>query len=153
GVGPGRAGTGVTGAPLRIAVMLPATSLGVVIPVLKDSGESATAFGQTVIGAASIADIATVVLLSLFFSGESGSAGAKVVLLGGFGVLVAAVAVSVATAGRSLRLSSALVRLQDTTAQIRVRGAFALLTAFVVAATQFALEAILGAFVAGGVLR
>jgi Kef-type K+ transport system membrane component KefB len=153
GVGAALSATGITGAPLLLAIMLSATSLGVVIPVLKDSGESATAFGQTVIGAASIADIATVVLLSLFFSGESGSAGAKVVLLGGFGVLVAAVAVSVATAGRSLPLSSALVRLQDTTAQIRVRGAFALLTAFVVAATQFGLEAILGAFVAGAVLK
>jgi Kef-type K+ transport system membrane component KefB len=153
GVGAALSATGITGAPLLIAIMLSATSLGVVIPVLKDGGESGTAFGQTVIGAASIADIATVVLLSLFFSGESGSAGAKVVLLGGFGVLVAAVAVSVATAGRSLRLSSALVRLQDTTAQIRVRGAFALLTAFVVAAMQFGLEAILGAFVAGAVLK
>jgi Kef-type K+ transport system membrane component KefB len=71
GVGAALSATGITGAPLLIAIMLSATSLGVVIPVLKDSGESATAFGQTVIGAASIADIATVVLLSLFFSGES----------------------------------------------------------------------------------
>ena len=58
---------GVTGSPLLIAIILSATSLGVVIPVLKDSGEAATAFGQLVIAAASIADVATVVLLSLFF--------------------------------------------------------------------------------------
>src|SRR5919202_397268 len=32
-------GAGVTGAALLIAIMLSATSLGVVIPVLKDSGE------------------------------------------------------------------------------------------------------------------
>src|SRR5689334_12411487 len=61
----------VTGAPLLIAIMLSATSLGVVIPVLKDSGEAATPFGQLVIAGASIADIDTVVLLSLFFSEQS----------------------------------------------------------------------------------
>ena len=144
---------GVTGSPLLIAIMLSATSLGVVIPVLKDSGESATPFGQLVIASASIADVATVVLLSLFFSEKSSGVGAKLVLLVGFVVLVAAIGLAVVQAQRSLRLTRALVRLQDTTAQIRVRGAFVLLTAFVVLAERFGLEAILGAFVAGAVLK
>ena len=93
------------------------------------------------------------VLLSLFFSGESSSVGSKLVLLAGFAALATAAAVAVSGAARSLRLSAALVRLQDTTAQIRVRGAFVLLTAFVVLADRFGLEAILGAFVAGAVLK
>jgi Kef-type K+ transport system membrane component KefB len=50
-------------------------------------------------------------------------------------------------------LSAALARLQDTTAQIRVRGAFVLLVAFVLAAERLGIEAILGAFLAGAVLR
>jgi len=144
---------GVTGAPLLIAIMLSATSLGVVIPVLKDSGEASTQFGQLVIAAASIADVATIVLLSLFFSHESSGVGAKLVLLGGFVALVGAIGIAVLQAQRSMRISRALVRLQDTTAQIRVRGAFVLLTAFVVLAEKFGLEAILGAFVAGAVLK
>jgi Kef-type K+ transport system membrane component KefB len=144
---------GLTQAPLLIAIMLSATSLGVVIPVLKDTGEASTQFGQIVIAAASIADIATIVLLSLFFSGGSSGVGAKLVLLGGFVLLVAAIGLAVARAEHSLRLSAALVRLQDTTAQIRVRGAFVLLAVFVVLAEQFGLEAILGAFVAGAVLK
>jgi Kef-type K+ transport system membrane component KefB len=144
---------GVTGAPLLIAIMVSATSLGVVIPVLKDSREASTTFGQLVIAAASIADIATIVLLSLFFSGESSGVGAKLVLLGGFATLIAAVAIAITGAERSMRLSVALVRLQDTTAQIRVRGAFVLLALFVVLAEQFGLEAILGAFMAGAVLK
>jgi Kef-type K+ transport system membrane component KefB len=45
------------------------------------------------------------------------------------------------------------VRLQDTTAQIRVRGAFMLLAAFVVLAQVLSLEVILGAFIAGVLLR
>jgi Kef-type K+ transport system membrane component KefB len=144
---------GVTHSPLLIAIMLSATSLGVVIPVLKDSGEAETHFGQLVLAAASIADIATIVLLSLFFSEQSSSVGAKLVLLIGFALLIAAVALAVMRARRSMRISAALVRLQDTTAQIRVRGAFVLLAAFVVLAEKFGLEAILGAFVAGAVLK
>jgi Kef-type K+ transport system membrane component KefB len=144
---------GVTGAPFLIAIMLSATSLGVVIPVLKDSGEAATPFGQLVIAGASIADIATIVLLSLFFSEQSSGLGSKLVLLGGFAALVAAIAVAVTGVARSMRISAALVRLQDTTAQIRVRGAFVLLAAFVVLADKLGLEAILGAFMAGAVLK
>jgi Kef-type K+ transport system membrane component KefB len=144
---------GVVRSPLLLAMMLSATSLGVVIPVLKDSGEASSDFGQIVIAAASIADVATVVLLSLFFSEKSSSVGVKLVLLGCFVLLVAGAAVAVARVGRSLRVSAALVRLQDTSAQIRVRGAFALLALFVVAAERFGVEAILGAFIAGAVLK
>ena len=86
---------GLVKSPLLVAIMLSATSLGVVIPVLKDGGRAGTPFGQLVIAGASIADIATVVLLSLFFSGESSGAGAKIVLLGGFAALVAAGLLSV----------------------------------------------------------
>jgi len=146
-------GAGLTQAPLLIAIMLSATSLGVVIPVLKDTGQSSTRFGQLVLAGASIADVATIVLLSLFFSEKSSGAGAKLVLLGGFVALVAAIAVAVTGAERSMRLSAALVRLQDTSAQIRVRGAFLLLAVFVVLADKLGLEAILGAFMAGAVLK
>jgi Kef-type K+ transport system membrane component KefB len=45
-----------------------------------------------------------------------------------------------------------LVRLQDTTAQIRVRGAVLLMIGFVALAESFGLEAILGAFAAGAIL-
>jgi Kef-type K+ transport system membrane component KefB len=146
-------GAGLTQAPLLIAIMLSATSLGVVIPVLKDTGQSSTRFGQLVLAGASIADVATIVLLSLFFSEKSSGVGAKLVLLGGFVALVAAIAVAVTGAERSMRLSAALVRLQDTSAQIRVRGAFLLLAVFVVLADKLGLEAILGAFMAGAVLK
>ena len=48
---------------------------------------------------------------------------------------------------------SSVLRLQDTTAQIRVRGAFMLPVAFVALAALLGLETILGAFVAGVILR
>jgi Kef-type K+ transport system membrane component KefB len=144
---------GLVKSPLLIAIIASATSLGIVIPVLKDSGESSSGFGQVVLAGASIADVATIVLLSLFFSEKSSGLGAKLALLGAFIALVLAIGLTVLGAEHSRRLSAALLRLQDTTAQIRVRGAFALLVGFVVLAEKFGLEAILGAFMAGAVLK
>src|ERR671934_2011976 len=144
---------GLVKSPLLIAIIASATSLGIVIPVLKDSGESSSGFGQVVLAGASIADVATIVLLSLFFSEKSSGLGAKIVLLVAFAALVAAIGVAILGAEHSRRLSQALQRLQDTTAQIRVRAAFVLVVGFVVLAQRFGLEAILGAFMAGAVLK
>ena len=144
---------GLVKSPLLIAIMFSATSLGIVIAVLKDADQIETSFGQLVIAGSSIAEVGTIVLLTLFFSGESSSLGAKLVLLGLFGVLCVAVVVAVTRLEHSIRVMEALVRLQDTTAQIRVRGAFVLLAVFVVLASKFGLEAILGAFLAGAILK
>jgi Kef-type K+ transport system membrane component KefB len=133
--------------------MLSATGLGVILPILKDAGQTTTPFGQVVVAGASIAEVAPIVLLSLFFSGESSGTGAKIVLLAGFAAFVAAVGIAIAGLQRSMRLSATLVRLQDTTAEIRVRAAFVLLCAFAALAAKLGLEAILGAFLAGATLK
>ena len=133
--------------------MLSATSLGIVIPVLKDAGQVSTQFGQLVVAGASIAEIATIVLLSLFFSEETSSVGVRFVLLGLFGLFVVAVGVAVLGAEHSLRISATLLRLQDTTAEIRIRASFLLLAVFVVLAERLELEAILGAFFAGAIIK
>jgi Kef-type K+ transport system membrane component KefB len=144
---------GLVRSPLLIAIILSATGLGVILPILKDAGETETTFGRVVIAGGSIAEVAPIVLLSLFFSGHSGGVGGKLVLLVAFGLFVAAVAATIRGLERSRRVSDALLRLQDTSAQIRVRGAFLLLAVFVVFASEFGLEAILGAFFAGATLR
>jgi Kef-type K+ transport system membrane component KefB len=149
----GLGAAGIVGHPLLVAITLSATSLGLVIPVLKDSGEGSSALGQLTIAASSVADFGAVILLSLFFSKEAAGTGAKLVLLGGFVVLAGAAGFAVARAGRSMRLSAALLRLQDTTAEIRVRGAVLLLVAFLALAQRLGIEVILAAFIAGAVLK
>jgi len=139
--------------PLLIAIILVATGLGIVIPVLKDAGESDSDFGQLVIAGAMFAEFGSIILLSLFFSREATSTTTKLVLLGGFVLLAAGFAFVVLRLERSMRIAAVLLRLQDTTAQIRVRGAFMLLVAFVALASLLGLETILGAFVAGVILR
>jgi Kef-type K+ transport system membrane component KefB len=138
--------------PLLLAIALSATSLGLVVPVLKDAGVVDGDVGQTAVAAATVADFAAIVLLSLFFSTSGGSAGAKIVLLVAFVAVVGATWLAVRTAGRSMRLGTVLVRLQDTTAEIRIRFAVVLLVAFTVLAERFGLESILGAFLAGAVV-
>ncbi len=145
--------SGLVKSPLLVGIALSATSLGIVIPVLKDAGQVGTPFGQLVVAGASIAEIATIVLLSLFFSGEASGIGVKLVLLGLFGLFVIAVGVAVLGAEQSLRISATLLRLQDTTAEIRIRGSFLLLALFVVLAERLGLEAILGAFLAGAIVK
>jgi Kef-type K+ transport system membrane component KefB len=142
---------GLIETPLLVAIILCATSLGVIIPVLKDAGEAASTFGQLAIAAGTVADFGAVILLTVFFSGEGG-VGATLVLLGGLLLLGVVVFFAVRGAERSSAIRADLVRLQDTTAQIRVRGAVVLLIAFAAVAQTLGLETILGAFMAGAVL-
>ncbi len=147
-------GLGVAGlveTPLLVAIALGSTSLGVLIPVLKDTGRVESSLGQLVIAGGSIADFAAIILLSLFFAGEGGP-GATLVLIGALFGLALAVFAVVRGAQRSIRIRADLVRLQDTTAQIRVRGALVLLVGFAAAAQQLGLEVILGTFAAGAIL-
>ena len=139
--------------PLFIAIVLVATALGVVVPLLKDAGESESSFGQLVIAGAMFAEFGSIILLSLFFSREATSTATKLVLLAGFILLAAALAFVVLRLERVMQFAKVFQRLQDTTAQIRVRGSFMLLVAFVALASALGLETILGAFIAGVILR
>src|SRR5215211_1934601 len=140
---------GFVKSPLFVAIILVATSLGVIVPVLKDSDNIGSEFGQLVIAAASIADFGAIILLSLFFSGQgSTDTAGTLILLGVFG----AVGVMIGGLEHSRGVSTVLRRLQDTTAQIRVRGAFVLMVGFVALAENVGLEVILGAFAAGALL-
>jgi Kef-type K+ transport system membrane component KefB len=143
--------TGLIETPLLVAIILSATSLGILVPVLKDAGEIGSTFGQLIIAAGTIADFGAVILLSIFFSGEGG-VGATLLLIGGLILLAIVVYLAVRGAERSVAIRSDLLRLQDTTAQIRIRGAVVLLVGFAAIAETLGLEAILGAFMAGAIL-
>ena len=140
---------GVVHQPLLVAVILTATSLGIVAPVLKDGRQSSTTVGQFVLAGAAIGDGAAIVLLSLLFSKDATSASTRFVLLSSFVVIVASFAWIGSRRTMKMPLARLLVTLQDTNAQIRVRGTMVIVLAFAVLADKLGLEAILGAFVAG----
>lgn len=152
-VGLGLSATGLVGDPLLVAIILLATSLGVVVPVLRDARASGSVVGQTVIAGATVADFGAVVLLSVFFSrGDGGSGVERLVVLLGIALTALVIAAAVLRAEHVRRLSTALASLQDTTAQVRVRAAVLLLVGLVVLAEGLGLELILGAFLAGVVV-
>ncbi|HEV3401309.1 MAG TPA: cation:proton antiporter [Acidimicrobiales bacterium] len=138
---------------LFLAIVLLATSLGLVVPVLKDAGHTDSSTGQLVIAGATVADFSAVILLSLLFSEEATGLSTKLVLLGAFVAAAGVVAAGLAWSGRSMRLNAVFERLEDTTAQIRVRAAVAIMVGFAALAGELGLETILGAFVAGALLR
>lgn len=144
---------GETDAPLFIAITLASTSLGLVVPVMRDAGETDTDFGQLVMTASTVAEFGSIVLISLFFSQNSSSTESTVFLLVAFAALAVVLGFALSRAGRSIRVSGTLLRLEDTTAQIGVRVAIVLLAIFAALASELGLETILGAFVAGALLR
>ena len=142
----------LVGAPLLVAIILAATSFGIVVAVLKDAGQTGTPFGQLVIAGASIADFATVILLSLFFSSSGASFETTLVLLLLFLGVVAVVGLVLAGARGSEQLKATVTRLHRTSAQISVRIAFLLLVLLVYMSEEFGLEVVLGAFLAGAMV-
>src|SRR3712207_3695278 len=114
-------------APLLIAVILVATSLSVIIVPLRDAGETETRFGQAVIATAAFAEFGAVILLSFLFSTERGGFETELVHLAAFGLAAFVVYLVLAHGPRVERLRRAMERLQEGSAQIRVRGDLALL--------------------------
>ncbi len=155
GIGCGFAltGAGLGGRPLFLAVVLMSTSAGLLLPLLKDAGEEATRFGQLVMSAAALAEVATIVLLSLLFSAASRTTASRLASLAIFLCLLGALAVALGRVRRLDAVDRLLDRLGDRSAQLRVRATLTLALAFGVLAYKFGFASILGAFAAGLLVR
>jgi Kef-type K+ transport system membrane component KefB len=152
-VGYGLLALGLAKDPLLVGIAFMATSLGLVVPVLKDAGVAGRRVGRLTIAGASAGEVTSVVLLSVFFSQRGGALGGRLLLLGLLVLFAVTVVVAVRGAQRSMRVTDVIGRLADTTAQIRVRLAVLLLVGLAAVAAELGFEAILGAFLAGALLR
>jgi Kef-type K+ transport system membrane component KefB len=138
--------------PVLIAIILSSTSLGIVIPVLKDAGRLESRLATFVVASCSVAEFGSIVLLSMFFSGSGSpkpvqTAGKLFVLF-----LAVAIVAVVTTRGKWNRLNDVLFKMQDTSSQLRVRIAMVLLLALLALSTELRFDAILGAFMAGALI-
>jgi Kef-type K+ transport system membrane component KefB len=140
---------GLIKTPLLVSVILVATSLSVIIVPLRDEGEINTPFGQQVIATAAIAEFSSVILLSFFYSNERTGAGTELIHLSAFVLLAVVVFVAISQGGRIKRLSAALDRLRESSAQIQTRADLALIAVVVGITAQLGLETILAAFTVG----
>jgi Kef-type K+ transport system membrane component KefB len=140
--------------PLFVAIVLSSTSLGIVCPVLKDAGVLDSRAGTFVVAACSVAEFGSIVVLSMFFSRTGPVDPVRtVVKLVVLGVVVIAIAYLGSRHGpwRS-RVDEVLFRLQDSSAQLRVRVAMLLMIALLVVSESLKFDAILGSFLAGALL-
>lgn len=140
---------GLIKTPLLVAIVLVATSLSIIIVPLKDARETDTDWGQQVIAAAAVAEFGAVILLSFFYSGERTGPGTEIFHLSLFVVLAALLLFSLTHAAQFKRVTNAIARLEGTSAQIGVRGDFALIAVVAGVASQLGLETILAAFTVG----
>jgi Kef-type K+ transport system membrane component KefB len=138
---------------LLVGITLVATSLGVLVPILHDAGQTETIFGRLIMAAGSLAELAPLVLLSVFFSASSKNPGAELGLLAGFIGLTAAIVVVTQRVRVWGPLREVVHRLENTSAQLRVRLAITFALAFSAVAEHFGLATILGAFLAGVIVR
>jgi len=144
---------GIVESALLVGIILIATSLGMIIPILKDAGVAERPVGQFAIAGASLGEVGSVVLLSLFFSGRASSIGLKLLLLLLLAVLIILVVFATIRIERLTWITGVMNRLADTSAQIRIRLSVLLVVGLGALATHLGFEAILGAFIAGGILR
>ena len=132
-----------------LGLILSTTSLGVVVPVLKEKGIIGNQLGQTILLAALIADFVTMFLITILVAVLSQGLTLNILLVG----LLFVAFFGALRFGRFFnRLSGArrtFEELSHATAQIKIRTAFAIMLAFVVLSEFLGTEIILGAFLAG----
>ena len=142
----------LTSNPILLGLILSTTSLGIVVPMLKERQLTDTAYGQSILVAALISDFVTLLLLSTAIVAISQGFSPDLLL---FVVLLAIFFIAIAISrwlNRIPGLDRVITELSHATAQIRVRGSLALMVMCVVLADTLGVEIILGAFLAGAIV-
>ena len=145
-------GLGLKADPWLLAFILSATSLGVLLPILKERKLTTSPFGQVVFVVATLADFVTVILFTIYI----------ITFDRGFNLEILSIGLLFFAFLIFFRFGPLFVRqpvvrrffdeLSKATVQIKVRGALAILLAFVVLAEFVNAELILGAFLAGMII-
>ena len=127
--------------------------LACLLPLLKDAGQHRTPFGQLVMTAAALAEVVPVMMLSLLFSATSKTSADRLTSLATFLALLAVIGLALGRVRNLAALDRMLDRLEDRSAQLRVRATLTIALAFAVLASRFGFASILGAFAAGLLVR
>jgi len=135
--------------PWIMALILSTTSLGVVVPVLKQEGFTADHYGQLMMACSLVADFASIFLISVYVLFHNQGLSMEVLLIL---VLLATFTIVYRAATlfqKHLPASRFFEEVSSATSQIKLRGSLALALFFIVLAQTVGSENILGAFLAG----
>jgi Kef-type K+ transport system membrane component KefB len=133
-----------------VSIALTTTALGTLLPILRDNDMLSGAFGKYVVAAGATGEFLPIVAVAVFL-GTSSKLAALLSL-----AMVGAVAAAFTLAPRAIRSSRAkriLLAGEHATSQTTLRWTVVLLLALLAFAARFGLDIVLGAFVAGLVLR
>ncbi len=145
-------GRELIGDPWMMALIFSTTSLGVVVPVLKERGLTRNRYGQSILVSSLIADFASILLISVYVLLLSQGLTLNVLLIL---ILFLAFVVVYRLAHhlqRHLPVEGIFEELSSATSQIKLRGSFALALVFIALAESLGIENILGAFLAGTIV-
>lgn len=146
-------GSNLASNPWMMALILSTTSLGVVVPVLKERGLSSGQFGQTVLIAALIADFVTMLMITIGVAALSSGITLDILLVGLlFVAFFLMYHFGMFFFNRIKAVRRILEELSHASAQIKVRAAFTMMLIFVALSEFLGAEVILGAFLAGAIV-
>jgi Kef-type K+ transport system membrane component KefB len=144
------ASTGFVRAYVPVALGLTTTALGTLLPILRDNNMLRGSFGSYMMAGGAVGEFFPVVAIAVFL----GSNGRFFGLLSLLAVGVIALVLSlIPKLGRGGRLQQILTEGQGATAQTTLRWTVAMLLLLLLIAAAFGLDVVLGAFLAGVVLR
>jgi Kef-type K+ transport system membrane component KefB len=133
-----------------VAIALTTTALGTLLPILRDNDMLAGAFGRHMLACGAVGELFPILAIALFL----GATSEYVALLALFSVAALAAVLMLAARGvRGRKLERIVLAGADTTAQSTLRWTLVLLLVLLVLTGEFGIDAVLGAFVAGMVLR
>lgn len=139
-------------ARVAVAIAMTSTALGTLLPLLRDTGLQRGRMGELVLANGAVGEFGPILAMSVFLT--QGSAWGGLLALLAFAVLAVGLAfLLVRHTPRAERLVDVIRRGADTTAQAPVRLMILLLTVMLAASATLGLDVILGAFVAGAIVR
>ncbi|MGH3461998.1 MAG: cation:proton antiporter [Kribbellaceae bacterium] len=141
---------GVVHSPLVMAIAVTTTALGTLLPILRDNDMLGGRFGRYVFASGAVGELGPIVAMALFL-GASGTL-IEAVSLVVFLLVAYAVAV-LPNRVRTTRIGEIIRRREHATSQTTLRLSIALLFLLLLAASDEGFDNVLGAFVAGMVLR
>ena len=145
------AGIGVIEAPLFTALAMTTTAVGALLPILRDAGRLGPPYGPIVLATGAIGEAAPLIGLSLILAGAAGAAGQALMLVG-FAVGAAA-AVFVAARTTHGHLAAMMARTMGSSGQLPLRLVLLLMVILITLSEELRIDLVLGAFVAGAVVR
>ena len=150
GVAAGLTAAGYIRDYVPVGLALTTTALGTLLPILRDNNMLGGEFGRHVFAAGAVGELFPILIIAVFL-GQRGSfvALASVALVGALALTLT----FVPRLARSAAVQRVVTEGQEATGQVTLRWSMVLLFALLAVASRFGLDVVLGAVLAGMVLR